>query len=47
MVIAILGIIVLILSRAVISLIGRVLALSLLLAAIAAAIFARLLAGLR
>jgi hypothetical protein len=47
MVIAILGIIILILSRAVISLIGRVLALSLLLAAIAAAIFARLLAGLR
>lgn len=47
MVIAILGIIILILSRAVISLFGKVLALSLLLAFIFAAIAARFLAGFR
>ncbi|MBS7644441.1 MAG: hypothetical protein QW569_02790 [Candidatus Bathyarchaeia archaeon] len=47
MVIAILGVIVLILSRAVISLFGKVLALSLLLAAIVAALAARLLMGSR
>ncbi|MGC8849514.1 MAG: hypothetical protein ACP5QI_03475 [Candidatus Bathyarchaeia archaeon] len=47
MVIALLGIIILILSRAVISLMGKVLALSLLLAFIFAAVAARLLVGSR